>query len=282
MKIYPLFVKRTTIIAGGDADIVWGEPLKLTDKISPTLKFPEALKFRDQMVPGTLKLTTDTLRFTSARVVPAVTASYPEPLKLRDGFIGHIDELKVARTGTPDGDHLGDAWTDGVPLNNGVNHGNETPLPTSGNLLSATTTFPYFKWTLATPRFTGIAHRTGVGVARFSFWAQQGLAVVQALNIIFWPLASSFTESTINFTNQPVPPTVGTGGRVDRAINILVGAVNGRYDIDFTAAEFAPFIGNWMLIRMDSAAVLATAINVVSREGAAAERPLLSFDFKNA
>lgn len=264
-----------TAAPAGDADIIWAETPRYRDALKPTMTLPDRIVFRDVHRQNPLALNTTT-RFTSLRVVPAVAADYPEPLKLRETFIGRIDDLKVARTGTPDSDHLGDAWTDGVPIRNGDNHGNESPLPCSGNLLSATTTYPWFKWNLTTPRFVGLAHRAGVGTCRFSFWGQQALAIAQSLNVnISVKTTNPFTESTINFTNQP---TLGTN-QVTRTISILVGAVNGRYDIDLSAAEFAPFIGNWMLVRMDSAAVLATAINIVSREGASAERPLLSFDF---
>lgn len=277
MKLFP---STTVVIQGaapsGDADIIWAETPRYRDALASSPKLNDQFIFRETSKQNPLGIG-DTLHITDQRVVPTVTANYPEPLKYRDSFNGNITELKVARTGSPDGDHLGDAWTDGVPLNNGVNHGNESPLPTSGNLLSATTTYPHFKWTLASPRFTGIAHQTSVGTCTFSFWASQGLAVVQALNInLSVKTSNPFTESTLTFTNQPA---LGTN-QVTRTINILVGAVNGRYDIALTAAEFAPFIGNWMLIRMDSSAVLATAINVVSREGATAgERPLLTFDF---
>lgn len=275
MKLFP----STTVIIqeapSGDADITWTDPIKYRDQLAPKPQLNDRIIFREVQQINPLKMN-ESLKLLDSRVVPAITASYPEPLKYRDSFNGSISEMKVARTGTPDGDHLGDAWTDGVPLNNGVNHGNESPLPCSGNLLSATTTFPWFKWTLASPRFTGIAHRTGVGGCTFSFWGQQGLAVVQSLNVnLSVKTTNPFTESTINFTNQP---TLGTN-QVTRTLSVLVGAVNGRYDITLTPAEFAPFIGNWMLIRMDSAAVLATAINIVSREGASGERPLLSFDF---
>lgn len=283
MKLYPTTTVVVQSAPAGDADIIWTETPRYRDSIKPSVALPDRFVLRDSHRQNPLQLN-ETLRFVSTRIVPAVTATYPEPLKYRDSFIGRVDNLKVARTGTPDTDHLGDAWTDGSPLNTGVNHGNESPLPTSGNLLSATSQFPWFKWNLTTPRFIGLAHRAGVGTCQFSFWASQGLAVVQTLNVILWTSAANpFTESTINFSNQPTPPAVGTGNRVDRSFSILVGAANGRYDINLTATEFAPFIGNWMLIRMDSSAVLATPINIVSREGATSgERPLLSFDFQKS
>ncbi len=259
-------------------DIVWSEPIKYKDSslvLNP--KIAEQLKYRDghKLINPSI---TDVMKYTSVRRNPTVTVVEPDLMKYKSRGIGRVTELISNRSGTPDADIQGDGWVDGIPLNNGVNHGNESPLPTSGNLLSATSQFPWFKWNLTTPKFVGLAHRSGIGTAQFSFWASQSLAIVQTLNVIFQVYATDpFTESTLNFTNQPAIPGSGT---FSRSFSILVGAVNGRYDVNITAAEFAPFIGNWMGIRMDSSAVAATPINVVSREGTTAERPRLSFDFQ--
>ncbi len=266
---------------GTTPNILWTDPVKYRDAISGSqLLLRDNIKDRDAILSAgsSLKFTTDNFRLLDSRQVPSISALYPEPVKYKDRGIGRITELICARSGTPDTDVTGDGWTDGIPLNNGVNHGNESPLPTSGNLLSATSQFPYFKWNLTTPKFIGLAHRAGIGTCQFSFFASQGLAIVQTLNVILWPLATNpFTESTLTFTNQPAVPGTGT---ITRSFSVLVGAANGRYDINLTAAEFAPFIGNYMVIRMDSSAVAATPINIVSREGAAAERPRLTFDFQ--
>lgn len=256
---------------------MWTDPVKYRDAPVISPKIAEALKARDAQALVNPKIG-ETMRYTSVRRNPSLTVVAADTMHYPERGIGRITELIVARSASPDSDITGDGWTDGIPLNNGVNHGNESPLPTSGNLLSATSQFPYFKWNLTTPKFVGLAHRAGIGTAQFSFWASQGLAVAQTLNVVLWPLATNpFTESTLTFTNQPAVPGSGT---VTRAFSVLVGAANGRYDINLTAAEFAPFIGKWMVIRMDSSAVAATPINIVSREGAAAERPRLTFDFQ--
>lgn len=275
---YPTVVQGSGGGGGSTSpNIVWTDPVKYRDAQVVNPKIAEALKVRDAQALVNPKVG-ETMRYASVRKNPAVTVVAADTMHYPERGIGKVTELIVARSGGPDADIAGDAWTDGIPLNNGVNHGNESPLPTSGNLLSATSQFPWFEWNLTTPKFVGLAHRAAIGTAQFSFFASQGLAVAQTLNVVLWASATKpFTESTLTFTNQPAVPGSGT---VTRVFSVLVGAANGRYDINLTAAEFAPFIGNWMVIRMDSAAVAATPINIVSREGAAAERPRLTFDFQ--
>lgn len=277
-KIFPKkTIVITQVVAGGDADVVWTETPKILDKLAPTTTLPDSVVTREVHKIDPLKLNTTT-RTTSVRVVPDISANYSDPLKTTETFIGRIDDLKIARSGTPDSDILGDGWTDGVAIRQGDNHGNESPLPVAGALLLATTQYAWMKWNLTTPKFVGLANKTG-GTCRVSIWSSQSLAVAQTLRLNFSVKTTNpFTESTLTWTNQP---TLGTN-QVTRSISVLVGATNGRYDIDFTAAEFAPFIGNWMLFRMDSDALIASPCNVVSREGTSGERPIISFDFRKS
>lgn len=261
----------------GDADIKWTDPIKYRDGLVLNPRLPDNVKYRDAVSLVNPKIG-ENLHLRDSRQVPEITATYPDPLKYREQGFGAITELICARSGTPDSDVTGDAWVDGVPLNNTVNHGNESPLPTSGVLLSATTQAPVFKWNLTTPKFVGLAHRSGIGGCTFSFWAQQALAVVQSLDVVVYTTDTNpWTESTVNFNNYA---SVTHTQRASRSISVLVGAVNGRYDVTLTPTEFAPCIGRWLVVIMTSAAVLATPINVVSREGAAGERPRLTFDFQ--
>lgn len=244
------------------------------------------LRERVAVAPATgLDFTWDTdLRFPAGseiNLIPTITVPLPETVRLPDAFTMRAADIRVDRSGAPDADMYSDAWVDGLLANQGVNHGNESPLQVSDQAVPATQRDGFMKWDLR--KFGTLTAPTG-GTLVLEIWAGHATAAGVNGHAIFSNKGASdpFTESTITWTNRPA---VGSGV-IDRSFVspfVNAGAPPAQILLSLTAAEYGSYLGNWLMVRFTSDALAVTPLNVVSREGATtAQRPRLSLDVRRA
>lgn len=245
---------------------------------APTFTITETEKISDKLIINPLKLNeterrgdggiifnplklNETERRGDAVLVPLVTLTSSELIhKAGELFTATVNWDATAHSVTPNTDAWGDGWVDSLLANQGDNHGDESPLPIDGALLSATQNDAFMEVDLT--RFTGFSVPSG-GTMTLTIHAVQALAVAQTFTAVFSKfVARPFQEMTLNFTNKPADGT----DTVTKNVSVLVGAVPSNYSMVLTASEYTPFLGNFMMIRFSSTAVLATPINISSRE----------------
>lgn len=281
MRIYPI----TRKVRAAETDIVWTEDLSLPDKPAPVVTMPgETVGVSETQRQNPLALQSAP-KFTSSREVPAIDAAYPEDLSLPDFVLGTADLIDVSRTASPDTDMLGDCWLDGVALNQGVNHGNESPVFAASEDILATTRRALFEWDLT--RFANLDAKVG-STMMVHFWTDHAVAILQTYTVVFSGFAARpFTESTANWTNSNAlngSDDVSKGGSALVRLDILTPQWQ-QSDITLTAAEFEPFLGRFMLAFVTSNSLIATPLQFTSREHvpggpAGGQRPRLSFGFE--
>lgn len=227
--------------------------------LSP-MRLTDLRKQADRVVISNLRLN-ETRNILDAQRVPLVTLTAAETRRLADvGLFGPFTYRTRARSGTPDTDEWGDAWTDGLLANQGVNHGNADPLAIA-NLTSATETRGFVEFNFT--RFTGLF---GSGSAHtFNFRASTATNLASnSLTLNFGAQASRwFTESTITWSNQPATPTLFT-----KSVTVVGDAAYPTYSVTLSDAELNLLLGKWGLIVFTEPATSALGISVLSRENA--------------
>lgn len=206
-----------------------------------------------------------------AYLLPSIQMVMPESAAHDDNGLFTVGPLyALARSGSPDADDWGDAWTDSTIGNTGVNHGNADPLTVGNTAVVEQRAFMEFNLT----RFTGL---TGYGNSHtFQFRANSASALLAStLNVAFGANASRpFVESTITQSNQPATPTLFT-----RSFSVAVDATFPLYTVTMTDAEINQLLGKWALVVFTVAALDAGSL-ILSRENSAAAPSRPNFNFK--
>jgi hypothetical protein len=276
-------------VEAGDADVIWDESLEMRDKIFPKVLLPaDTFHMRDVLVP--VPTLPDTVHMRDALGTSSVTATAIKTDTLHldgDTFRGSAFINKVNRTGTPNTDVLTDAWVDATAINQGVNHGNESPLPISDEaVVQVVTRRAYFRYDLT--KFTPFTAPAGSSMV-FRIWGDTTTAAgLQTVEARFSNSAATpFTESTLTWTNQPAVgsnPVTKSLGQLLRVSPLVVEY--REYVFTLTAAEYSPYLGQFLMIMMSTATVVAVGVlNLASREhvegGAGGGlKPSLTFEFQ--
>ncbi len=242
----PTFIMPETVSRG---DTIALSPMRLSD----TIRRADTIKFNP------LKLNETVSRLDAYRI-PTMTIKPPETLQRGDLAIFTVGPLTaVSRSGSPDADDWGDAWTDATIGQTGVNHGNVNPLQCGQAAAGIAVQRAYIKINLT--RFTGL---TAIGGAHtFTFMASHSVALLaETLSFNCQGQAGNpFTESTIVQTNQPATPTA-----ITRSFSVAAGAAQ-LFTVTFTDAEMNQLLGKWVLIVFIEGPALTT-FSIPSREDA--------------
>lgn len=230
------------------------------------MRFVDSERRADRIVLNPARFT-DSISRVDAYRIPTASITPPETLQRNDLAIFTVNLTAVDRSGTPDSDDWGDAWTDSTIGQTGVNHGNESPLQATGLVTGVKRAYVKINLT----RYTGLT-ATG-GAHTFVFKARNtNLVLSSTLAIAMQGQAGNpFTESTITQSNQPAVPTA-----ITRSVTVPAGDVLTTFTLTLTNAEMDQLLGKWALI-VFTTADLTQLNNITSREGTAGDEMTLTF-----
>lgn len=247
-------------VAGGGGAVI------ATKSSTVHMRDAMALSLLERSVKLTEKFTLDKLQladtFKLTDKLNAFTLTVLQPDSFKPGELEQvwaaISNLVVGRSGTPDNDDIGDAWTDGVVANQGVNHGNEDLKVV--NLIAGASIgwmkFNFGKWlsTSGTDTFKAKAGGTNTLIGSA---AATAVATSPVLTFAFTAQAGNpFTESTLTFTNQPAPVA-------DFSLTATIPGSLGvfaDFTLTFTPAQIDTLRNKWVVCKITS----ADAINIVT------------------
>lgn len=236
------------------------------------LNLKDTIQRSDKFIVPSLKLD-DTIQRRDDYKLPNISFTGTETLQRSDkATFGPFTLTAIARSGTPDTDDWGDAYTDNTVGSTGTNHGNVSPLSVAGGAAGIGVLQGYVEINLT--RFTGF---TALGSATITAQVSCNSAIsgTQTFTLHGGPSALGggatrpFTESTITQANQPATPAAFAPTYVATTTTNFVTAT-----WTLTAAELNTILGKWALLVITSAGgTVATPLFVKSREAAtAAER----------
>lgn len=171
-----------------------------------------------------------------------------------------------SRSGAPDSDKWGDAWTDAAIGQTGTNHGNESPIIAASIVGAERRAYVKVDLRGFSKTATGNAHTITCRVMNSSLIAAQTLRLRAGGN----GSTSPFTESTIAQNNQPAIPT-----DVDITSGNVAANTTQTLTFTLTDTQMNELLGEWALLLFTSAGL--SDMRIVSREGTAADRIALNF-----
>jgi hypothetical protein len=255
----------------GAPTFIFNEVRKLADTVVLAFTLAENRTEKDAVA---LTITATESRAAADRyLIPQVTLLAPEKRTSSDTATFIVGpQSAVSRSGTPDSDTWGDAWTDAALGQTGVNHGNADPLVIQNLTANVRQAFVEVDLT----KFTGL---TATGNAHtFSFRiTNASLALAGTYSFACQGQATRpFVESTITQANEPAIPTA-----ITRALNVAANTTT-TLTVTFTDAEMNQLLAKWVLIVITATDALGSVTsNITSRENATvANRMTIMFTAK--
>lgn len=258
---------------GGTAAPTFTAPEQVQTADKPVLTLTPTDRANVAEVPAFTLTPLDAVQLGDALPTLSLTATPPDTVQPTDVLSTSVDFPAVTRSGTPDTDSWGDGWTDALLANQGVNHGNETPLKVA-QVTAITEQRAYMEFDCT--RFTGWTATGGTFVFSDS---QDSPALTVVLTVSFGAQAGRpFTESTLAQSNQPAVPT-GFTRTFTLAANTGTAGTADRQTITLTAGEAQSLIGKWGLVTFQIPVGSLMTAYVASREDATAgNRPKLTLN----
>lgn len=237
---------------------IYNETPKRGDAFSgSTVRFTDVERRADQIVFNKLLENEGSSRVDAYRI-PTLTVKPAETI-YRKNEVGAFSFRYQTRprSGSPDSDDWGDAFTDATVGSTGTNHGNESPI----NAVQATSITERRIYIEA--NFTRFSGMSANGSSTFSlFIANSSVLLATNITLFFGAQTSRpFIESTITQSNQPALPSLFSFPQA-------VTNTDSRYTFTLSASQVDQLLGKWVLIAIQAANLGVGNNFVVSREGA--------------
>lgn len=254
MKIFPILKKVITVVGGGGgANAIWDTVTQYGDVLYSVLTGqPESVDYTD--VLGTTQLAGgENVQLGDVfRVDPTVNGA--ESANMDDGLLIQLGNLPME----------GDSWTD--QASTGTNHGSETTMIVKGkSTIANDERRAYLK--LRIDKFVGFTSRSDKVSGLHLRCQNTGLAAVNVTAEFRTGATDPFTESTINWSNQP--SAYGTS-RASVVSSIPTGAAALR-DWFLSDAQEAAVFGSgdtWLLVILTApSAAVPPSVTIDTKEG---------------
>ncbi len=248
------------------------EKIQRGEQFSTTLTLNDKIQRSESVILKQITLN-DSIQRGDALKLPTISITPTDKIQRGDGCtFGPIALTAVSRSGTPDSDDWGDAWTDATVGNTGTNHGNADPLSIDGTALTTKVAWAEINLT----RFTGLTATGGSHTLTFRA-TNTGVGNITGMKVNMAGQAGRpFTESTITQSNQPAIPSA----IVINIPTITSGTTNALQTATLSDSQMNQLLGKWVVIAINNANTLETA-TIHSREDATTtDRMTITFTAK--
>jgi hypothetical protein len=258
---------------GGGPNLVYPDTIKTTDAPVHGSRLFSALDLSEVARHGSAL--PDTVKATDA-FSQVIAGSWPDTIKTTDAGLAQLATWIVGRSGSPDADKWGDGWTD--QASTGTNHGNESLLVKGKSTALNDERRAFIAIDLThIAGSSRVAGATGDVNTFLTFIASTSSPLTATAVDPYYSTHASrpFTESTLNWSNQPA------GGTLISRFNVQPGAAQS-FNLTLSKTIIDDAIGKWLLIQFHGVSSVAPdTVTILSRDNAtASNRPSLTSYFQ--
>lgn len=256
-RIYPVFVKRTTVIeggGGGDVPIPFPDSVEMSDPVFVAGDIGTDPVNLSEIAVNALTTEPDTVDGSDAFMASG-TAAAVDTVDSSDAVPVTVAWTAPAASGTPDSDAWSDAWTDSA--SSSTNHGSGGALNVNGAVTGQRIVWLALDFT----RFSGFTPTSALTL-NFHVGTNANLGAVTLTVAIGTSNTRPFTESTINASNQP-----GTPSLESNTINIGTGSGDKSLAI-VSQAHMTSLLGKWLLVKITGQSTQTSDVGIASRDSA--------------